>query len=202
MSPTPEYLTKFQGIINKEQVLKGELNLLDLAITEIQNRLKDQIKKENKFRECDFFGFVLDQTGEIPTIHPIYSVDSFCGRLSFRVVFGKNFSFSTKAERIPSSDTDEMSITWYPNLTLRYKKGVVGLYPESRNLAVSGRTEGFIADLSSLNTRGLEKEVEIRRKIIVALANAAGIKPEDEESDNFPLLLEQLKRLKAEGKIC
>lgn len=222
MSPTPEQFTtrrqfflEFEG---KQQKLRKGLSELNEAVVSINSKCCRIIGGETHEKDCRLAGYLLDSQDRIISLHPIiFQVLAGGGAVEEKlfVMLGSNFSESIEIK-------DESFVLNFGHggeptsdvVQVRYYKAWEERYPIVSSFFTDKRTLLAADDKYNCSARGvisildMEKPdvdtasgVVIKEAMIVALANAAGINPEDEKSDDFPLLLEQLKRIKAERKI-
>lgn len=172
-----------------------------------------------------FVGFLLDvdrdenMTEQVNnrTLHPIFKEEKplpdRTKEIVCHVLAGKKFERDCKVGRGGlSGGLDEVTVEWVVErkLLASYSVKNTSLVLDSGELSIRAKEfgggvvfakNGLIDDVIPLWGRARKYGLALREKMIICLALAAGIRSEDEKSDDFPLLLEQLKRIKAEGKI-
>lgn len=215
MSPTPDqrasrYQAMIEEIAGKEGIQK-KLSGLNIAIESVSEKCREIVGGEIHKDDCTLAGYILDNTKGISSLHPIILESTFPGGVATDSTFlmlGKNFAEKLELTgrsliRNGEFPVGDVSIKYQQGWEEQYPAGSFFIWENGLSVVCSGRskpiTRGIIDSHCSTTKPGvsIEEEINVKEAMVVALANAAGIKAADEKSDDFPLLLDQLKRIEA-----
>lgn len=205
MSPTPEAISQ-----SRERYEKEIEPLRNAILGTVEAVKKSYCLRENISEDFFLFrGFIFDLTPRqskeepsIQTLHPVFMISG--GELILRVFCGTDFT----EERTVTSGKEAL-VEWAKNMQEEYPMfsseapAWTGLSVNDGIIFVGRQHRAYLKtsdDLELFLAKGerTTNNQDVEKQMIVALANAAGIKPEDEKSETFPLLLRELKRIKAE----
>lgn len=209
MVPIAEYIErKIQSgekSVKEDRETKEKIAQTGEAISEVIKKCVIRMNKKYCDGNFNFAGFLLDNHDENPSLHPLLSgTASEEGKIPLYAMAGSDFGrdccvavdgkdggywvkwverqIMSKHSEAPSFYLDQNRLMGY------YRKGTAVV------LAERGSPESVFPPAI------IEKNLlALNEKVITLLAAAAGIKPEDEKSETFPLLLKELQRIKAEG---
>lgn len=154
-------------------------------------------------------GIFLDNRGEITSLHPIIEFGTEPGKIWNKnyVMAGKNFergillqrknrSFEIKYSEMETENV-QTCMGWLclsnGRLCLSHLSTVREVIGMNKGICFFDWCESNISAMFHQYYFEANNSSAVREAVVVALANAAGIKPGDESNEKFPLLLEQLR---------
>lgn len=207
MSPTPEQITRKFMELDEQRGGYGEmlerLEQLDRVFGEVGQRCVRVVGGEK--HACDYVlaGYLLDSRGGIPSLHPVIRGLSG-GRAVIAgdsLLMGKGLGKAV--EVVSSVNRESVNVIFRTDWRESYAIGErLVLNARTWILEVTAASGcDFPSAIVYLKKEDFDGEIAeaiaVKEAMVVALANAAGIKATDEASVDFPLLLEQLKRIEA-----
>lgn len=188
---------------------KEKIGRTSEAISEVVTKCVIRMNRKYCDGNFKFAGFLLDNSGENPSLHPLLSTTPVEVRNKIKPLYAMAGSDFRRDCCVAVEGEDvEYWVTWTEGWRMSKYLEAPSFYLDRDRLMGYYHLGGAVVLAERGSPEGvfppaiIEKDLlALNEKVITLLAAAAGIKPEDEKSETFPLLFRELKRIKAkEGK--